>query len=229
MPDRLDYGEIFAGALVAGWTIIGAFGAWKGWPIGVTDLLFPLAGALAVLLLFRRRLNTFSLSAGTKGITLSGKLDPEVTAAVKATGLDGATSLYAFVHRQLGNDPATQAVKIELQDRVVELVRAQALSQPVSADDAAAAIRSGPPAARVLSFGLLAADPSLATVDLLITGIRESLSGNEQYWALRAAQAAWDNLGTVERQRVKDAVNAAPFIGDDGDRAALADELRTRT
>ena len=231
MPKQLSRSGQAAGWMLAvGLCIVGVVGAAKRWPIGELCLFLGCGLVLAVILLLGRHLKTFRITVGPGGISLNGKLEskPEVLDFVQGAALRGAASIYAFVHSQLGTNPATQDVKIQLQDSVVSLVQTEAFKTAITSNEVAAAIKSGPPAERVLAFGLLSANPALGTVDLILQGISSSQSGNEQYWALRAAQAAWANLKPVERQRVKDAVKAANYISDDEDRKKLAAELLAR-
>jgi hypothetical protein len=107
---------------------------------------------------------------------------------------------------------------VRLQDDVVRLVQDNAFEHPVTANQITDIVQNGAPAARVLAFGLMATDPTFATAPLLLRGISESRSGNEQYWALRAARAAWTQLSNEERAQIRQAVQVAPYINDDPDR-----------
>lgn len=158
-----------------------------------------------------------------------GKLGVKFTSVegeeAKKTLFGNVASTYAFVHNSLGQDDKVAEVKIHLQDELVGIARANAFSEPVDAADVAAAVKQGTPAERVLAFGVLTGDTSLATVDLLLHGISRSKSGNEQYHALLAAEAKWPALSKDDRQKLTEAIKSAPYVRDDDDRREVAERL----
>jgi len=104
-------------------------------------------------------------------------------------------------------------------------VNARAFAEPVDEAEVDRILTSGSPAARVLVFGLLQADPALATMDRLKGGILNSKSGNEQYQALVAVDKHWSAFTPEQQQQLKDWIQEAPYVSEDKDRRELAAKI----
>ncbi len=200
-----------------------AVGAARGWPstglwilgiLGVICLLMALIGDKITGIVFKRGQTTIQF-----------KLDEKVRVDLKVTGLAGAAGIYAFVHNQLGTDSSSYDMKVKLQDQVVATVKTNAFNQPVDSAGVDKVLKSGSAAERVLVFGLLQADPNLATVERLHQGISTSKSGNEQYHALLATSDHWSTFSQAEQEQLRAYVRDAPYIDKDPDRKNLADKI----
>src|SRR5262249_35482788 len=159
------------GVAVLAVTAVGAALGWNStglWILGIFGVICLLMALIA------HRLRNITVEHGETKIGFT--LDAEVRKDLEVTGLTGASGTYFFIHNQLAKDPDLAEVKIKLQDQVVEMVQANAFSDPVGQDQVEQVLKSGSPAERVLVFGLLQKDGTLVTVERLRKGIRESRS-----------------------------------------------------
>ena len=217
------------------WTILAvgvvviAGGVWSvqsGWAWPGPGAILATGLACLLLAVTADRITSVKVDAKNKAVSIGLALAEDARKEITQLGLSGLAATYAFVHHQLANDPESLDLKIRLQDQLVDIARANSLSEAVSATEIAEAITSGPPAQRVLAFGILEGNPHLATCDLLAQGISNSLSGNEQYHALMATEAAWSGLTPECRRALRKAIDASPHIPQDSDRAAVAARIR---
>jgi hypothetical protein len=204
---------------------VAAVGAARGWSSTGLWVLLIAGGACLLMALIAHRLVGVTVEHGDTKIGFT--LDAKVSEDLKVTGLSGAASIYSFVHNQLGKDPDLAEVKVRLQDQIVKMVQDNAFSEPVGSVKVDQVLSSGSPAERVLIFGLLQSDHTLATVERLREGISESRSGNEQYHALLATWKNWGNLSESDRQKLSELVRTAPYITEDSDRKELAAKILT--
>jgi hypothetical protein len=205
---------------------VGIIGAASGWP--TPGLLIVAVAGVACLLvaLVADRLATADVGGHGNGrTTVRFELSPTVMADINETGLPAAAAIYSFLHTQLADDPGSLDVKVRLQGQVVSVVQQNAFNRPVGAAEIEQVLATGTQAERVLAFGLMQRDTTLATVPRLVQGIAFSKSGDEQYHALLATKARWPALSPVERSRLGDVITAAPYIDDDGDRRKLRDDI----
>jgi hypothetical protein len=156
------------------------------------------------------------------------ELSPMVVEDIRKTGLPAAAAIYSFVHTQLADDVRSRDVKVRLEEQVVRVVQQNAFNRPVGAAEIERVLASGTQAERVLAFGLMQGDTTLATVPRLVQGIAHARSGDEQYHALLATKARWPALSGVERDRLCRLIKAAPCPDDGDDRPALKAELLDR-
>jgi hypothetical protein len=196
-----------------GWT---STGLWIPGILGVVCLLMALIGDRIKRIVFKRGKTTVQF-----------ELDKTVQADLQVTGLAGAAGIYSFVHNNLGNDPVTRDVKVQLQDEVVATVKKNAFNQPVDSAEVDKVLGSGSAAERVLVFGLLQTRGDLATVERLHQGISKSQSGNEQYHALRATWEHWSAFPQPDQKQLRKYVQDAyaPYIDKDPDRKKFADKI----
>lgn len=217
------------------WTILAvgvvviAGGVWSvqgAWPWPGPGAILATGLACLLLAVTADRITSIKVDAKNKAVSIGLALAEDARKEITQLGLPGLAATYAFVHHQLANDPASLDLKIRLQDQLVDIARANSLSEPVTAAEIATAITSGPPAKRVLAFGILEGNPHLATCDLLTQGISGSLSGNEQYHALLASEAAWPSLTPECRRALRKSIDTSAHIPQDSDRAAVAARIR---
>lgn len=208
--------------MIAGLGLVAALVAGVSADWSKTGLGLLLVGAL---LCFLVSLEGHRLAQIAFGKRVDIRLTQDLDAEVADTTFGNVAATYAFVHNQLGRDGRAQKLKIELQDRLVEIARENAFTSKVDAGAARKAITEGTPAERVLAFGLLVGDTSLATVDLLVHGLRNSRSGNEQYHALLATEAAWPKLNDGEKDTLRTAIRESSYIRGDPDRREVAERL----
>jgi hypothetical protein len=201
---------------------IGVWAAAQGWPTTGTSLIFVFGLACLALPLLVDRVTKLTYK------DFVAELTPETSEELREIGLSGAAATYAFVHNELAGDPKTQELKIRLQDKLVAMVKENAFQEPVDAARAREAIEQGSPAERVLAFGWLQADPTAATLDLLVQGIEHSRSANEQFHALRAAAVAQARLSQDEVGELHAAIDRAPWLRDDSDRRKEAELVLRR-
>ena len=217
------------------WTILAvgvvviAGGVWSvqsGWAWPGPGAILATGLACLLLAVTADRITSVKVDAKNKAVSIGLALAEDARKEITQLGLSGLAATYAFVHHQLANDPESLDLKIRLQDQLVDIARANSLSEAVSATEIADAITSGPPAERVLAFGILEGNPHLATCELLAQGISGSLSGNEQYHALLATEAAWPSLSSECRRALRKAIDTSPHIPQDSDRAGVAARIR---
>jgi hypothetical protein len=75
-------------------------------------------------------------------------------------------------------------------------------------------------------LGLIQGDLSLVDSQVLLDAVNKSLTGNEQFHALRVIRNGWGQLGPNERQQLLEAIDSNPYIKDGPDRRAEAEKIR---
>ena len=216
----------FAAAIGLAILVGGIIGAANDWPTPGLVIVFTAGVTCLLVALVADRLAMVDVAHDQDGrTTVSFKLSPMVVDDINETGLPAAAAIYSFVHTQLADDPGSADVKVKLQDQVVKVVQQNAFNRPVGAAEIEQVLASGTQAERVLAFGLMQRDTTLATVPRLVQGIARSRSGNEQYHALLATKARWPALSTIERERLCGLIRAAPYLDDDDERRRLKAEI----
>src|SRR4051794_11316570 len=113
--------------------VVGILGAVRGWPTAGVALTLFFAVVFFLLVLVADRIEGVDLRAGEQRLGL--KLSPaEPIQELDEVGLKGAAAIYAFIHNQLANDGSSRDVKVQLQDRLVELVKQNGFVKPVDGD-----------------------------------------------------------------------------------------------
>lgn len=218
--EKMHWAVLGCGAALLVAAIVGAGLKWDSTLLWI----LVLGGAICLLIaLVAHRLTGVTIKHGDTEASFT--LATAVREDLKVTGLTGAAGIYSFIHNQLGDDPRSYKVKVQLQDDVVRMVKNNAFSYPVSADEVDRILSSGSPAIRVLAFGLLEGNAKLATVERLRQGILESQSGNEQYHAFLATWTHWKAFLEDQRKELRKYVKEAPHYQDDPDRKNLADKI----
>jgi hypothetical protein len=207
---------------------VGAVGAARGWTSTGLGFIFGVGLVCMLLALVAHRLTGVKIDRGGGHTKIGFELNPTVLQEIKETGLAAAAGVYSFIHNQLAEDPDLNEVKVRLQDQVVQMVKDNSFNQKIVPAEIDKVLTSGSQAERVLIFGLLQSDGTLATVARLENGILHSKSGNEQYHALLAAQSRWDAYTATEQEELRTYIRDAPFIKTDKDREAVAADILGR-
>ena len=206
--------------------VAGVIGAANEWPTPGLMIVFAAGVACLVVALVADRVAGVKVGFDGDGrTTVHFELSPVLLDDINETGLPAAAAIYSFVHTQLADDPGSLDVKVKLQDEVVKVVQQNAFNRPVGAAEIEQVLATGTQAERVLAFGLMQRDTTLATVPRLVQGIAFSKSANEQYHALLATKARWPALTPAEQQRLADVIITAPYVDDDWDRRELKAEI----
>jgi len=209
--------------------VAGLVGAAAGWAVPGLVIVFVAGVTCLVAALVVGRPAAVQAGGDAEGRTaFRFELSPMVVEDILETGLPAAAAIYSFVHTQLADDARSRDVRTRLQDQVVKVVQQNAFNRPVGAAEIERVLATGTQAERVLAFGLMQGDTSLATVPRLVRGIAHARSGNEQYHALLAAKARWPALSDIERDRLCGLIRTAPYLDDGEDRRELKAELLDR-
>jgi hypothetical protein len=209
--------------------VAGVVGAVAGWPAPALVIVFVAGAACLPAAVLAGRPVAVAAGRDDDGRTaFRFELSPMVVEDIRETGLPAAAAIYSFVHTQLADDARSRDVKVKLEDQVVRVVQQNAFNRPVGAAEIERVLATGTQAERVLAFGLMQGDTTLATVPRLVQGIAHARSGSEQYHALLATKARWPALSGVERGRLCGLIRAAPYLDDGEDRRELKAELLDR-
>jgi len=140
-------------------------------------------------------------------------------------GLGRELDAYATVYTEL-RGPELRSARAMVLDRIIERVSSAAVVEKFDKDEVKAMFREGTPIVRVLALGLMEGDPSLIDGDLLLEAVSRSLTGNEQYHALRLVRDEWDRLSPAEHAALRSAIDASPRLKNGTARAELAQQIR---
>jgi hypothetical protein len=217
---QMQWSVLIVGSAVL---IAGVVGVARDWSTPGVTSTFITGGACLFLALLADKFRTVHIKHGATEIDAS--LATETVNELNETGLFGVAATYSFVHNQLAEDRESRAVKIRLQDQLVDLMKVNAFAEPVDPARIDEVLRNGSPAERVLVFGRLRGDTTLATLPRLKAGLEASKSGNEQYQALLAADARWPALSPGERAELQRVIEGAPYLRDDRQRRVVAERL----
>jgi hypothetical protein len=178
------------------------------------------------------RLESLKVSGSTLELTLSKQIvalgAPNTAEQLEKSGLTGFVESYEFIRSELTEDRFREA-RIRLQDALVERAASLSRTERLDPSEVRRLFSEGSPLLRVLTLGLMQGDLSLADGPMILSGISNSRTGNEQYQALKLAIVFWPHLKDAERASVLAAVEADPRISQDSDRQELARELRSIT
>jgi hypothetical protein len=191
-----------------------AIGAWRtiGEPVNATTLTY-VGGALLVLAVLHRRIAHVKVGSGGVELGLAQELRgsgaPALAEAVSGTELPRIVTAYEVVREALFDDADT---RIRLQDLLVERAAMLAKRETLVRDELEKAFLQGTAAVRVLVLGLMLGDSRLLSVTVLRDAIERSLTGNEQYQALRLAVDSAHLLSEREIQGLIALAEANPHI-----------------
>ncbi|MFG1812437.1 hypothetical protein ACGFIF_01620 [Kribbella sp. NPDC049174] len=165
-----------------------------------------------------------------------GQFEVQLIRQVAATARDAANTLqrlglgreldaYATVYTEL-RGPELRNVRAMVLDRIIERVSSAAVVEKFDQDEVKAMFREGTPIVRVLALGLMEGDPSLIDGEILLEAVSRSLTGNEQYHALRLVRDEWHRLSPVDHAALRSAIDASPNLRDGSARAEIAQQIR---
>ena len=188
-----------------------------------------IAGALLLVCPFIiGRIERLSVSTTGLELQLSREISdlgaPKTAQILDRTDLAKFAESYAFIHDEL-NAPAYRPAKVHLQDLLVARAAAISARDKIDASEARTLFKNGSPMMRVLALGIMQGDPSLADGATIVSAISESRSANEQYQGLKLARLSWNTLSKADKQAIRAAIEASPYIRPDPDRRLLATEL----
>ncbi|WP_157997169.1 hypothetical protein [Kribbella rubisoli] len=144
---------------------------------------------------------------------------------LQALGMEKQLDAYATIYTEL-RGPELKAVRGEILDRIVQRVANASAVEKFDKDEVRELFFTGSPIVRVLALGLMEGDLSLLDSEVLHEAISRSLTGNEQYHALKIVRNGWGRLGPDERTRLMTAIDTNRQIGAGPDRKAVAQQIR---
>lgn len=144
---------------------------------------------------------------------------------LRALGMEKQLDAYATIYTEL-RGPELKAVRGEILDRIVQRVANASAVEKFDKDEVRELFFTGSPIVRVLALGLMEGDLSLLDSEVLHEAISRSLTGNEQYHALKIVRNGWGRLGPDERTRLLTAIDTNRQIGAGPDRKAVAQQIR---
>lgn len=229
-PRTLDVAARFVcllagvGLLVAG--LVGMFS-------DVDEAVLALVLAIGVLLLV-----TPSIVDRIRAMKL-GQFEVQLVRQVAASARQAANTLqrlglgreldaYATVYTEL-RGPELKNVRAMVLDRIIERVAAAAVVEKFDRNEVKAMFREGTPIVRVLALGLMEGDPSLIDGEILVEAVSRSLTGNEQYHALRLARDEWNRLSPAEHAALRSAIDASPYLKGGNAKSEVAQQIRALT
>lgn len=145
--------------------------------------------------------------------------------ALRRLGMDHELDAYATIYNEL-RGPELVVVRGEVLDRIVQRVANASVIEKFDKDEVKELFLHGSPIVRVLALGLMEGDLSLIDSSVLLDAIDRSLTGNEQYHALKLVRNGWGRLSPDERGRLMSVIDANPQIQRGPSRNALAEQIR---
>ena len=145
--------------------------------------------------------------------------------ALRRLGMDRELDAYATIYNEL-RGPELVVVRGEVLDRIVQRVANASVIEKFDKDEVKELFLHGSPIVRVLALGLIEGDLSLIDSSVLLDAIDRSLTGNEQYHALKLVRNGWGWLSPDERGRLLSVIEADPQIQRGPSRSALAQQIR---
>ena len=145
--------------------------------------------------------------------------------ALRRLGMDRELDAYATIYNEL-RGPELVVVRDEVLDRIVQRVANASVIEKFDKDEVKELFVHGSPIVRVLALGLMEGDLSLVDSSVLLDAIDRSLTGNEQYHALKLVRNGWGWLSPEERGRLLSVIDADPRIQRGPSRSALAQQIR---
>jgi len=140
-------------------------------------------------------------------------------------GMGPELDAYASIYTEL-NSPELKAVRGQVLDRIVQRVSQASAVEKFDRAEVKDLFMLGSPIVRVLALGLMEGDLSLIDSEVLLDAVNRSLTGNEQFHALKVIRNGWGRLTPEERNQLMVSIEANPQIQAGPDRRDLAQEIR---
>ncbi len=144
---------------------------------------------------------------------------------LRRLGMEPQLDAYATIYTELRGSEL-KAVRGEVLDRIVQRVANASAVEKFDKTEVKDLYLSGSPIVRVLALGLMEGDLSLIDGEVLLEAINKSLTGNEQYHALKIVLNGWGQLSDAQRNELGAAIEANPQIARGPARRELAEEIR---
>jgi hypothetical protein len=144
---------------------------------------------------------------------------------LRRQGLETQLDAYATTYIEL-RGREFEGVRGEILDRILQRVANASAVEKFDPGEVKDLFWNGSPIVRVLALGLMEGDRSLIDADVLLDAVNRSLTGNEQYHALKLIRDGWTRLAPDDRHRLLAAIESSPHITMDTDRGALAQQIR---
>lgn len=144
---------------------------------------------------------------------------------LRRLGMGPELEAYAAIYTEL-NSPDLKAVRGQVLDRIVERVSHAAAVEKFDKDEVKELFLNGSPVVRVLALGLMEGDLALLDGEVLLDAVGRSLTGNEQYHALKLFRDGWTRFTPEERERLLAAMDANPHTASGAGRTNVAQQIR---
>lgn len=144
--------------------------------------------------------------------------------SLRRLGMEPELDAYATIYTEL-NSPELKAVRGQVLDRIVQRVSQAAAVEKFDREEVKDLFLHGSPVVRVLALGLMEGDLSLIDSEVLLDAVNRSLTGNEQFHALRIVRNGWGRLTPAERNQLLAAIASNPQIERSPDRRAVAEAI----
>jgi len=198
--------------------------------VGIDDaLLIPVLAAGFLLVVMPAIVDRLrSMRAGHFEIQLVRQIADNARKSAETfrrLGMEHELDAYATIYAELRGSELV-VVRGEVLDRIVQRVANASVVEKFDKDEVKELFLHGSPIVRVLALGLMEGDLSLIDSAVLLDAIDRSLTGNEQYHALKLIRNGWGRLSPDERGRLMSAIDASPQIEHGASRRALAQQIR---
>jgi hypothetical protein len=192
------------------------------------SLVAVIAGALLLVTpLIVDKLEALTIGTGGVALRLTSQIAevaPKSAGILEQNNLTTELETYAYVYSKLSN-PAHRDARVELLDGILADVTATARSRKYDPAEVKLLFSEGTPVMRMLALALMEGDPRLLGHEALLSAVRSSRSGNEQYHGLLLAQANWSGLPAALRAELLFALRHDAYIQHDPDRREIADRI----
>jgi hypothetical protein len=144
--------------------------------------------------------------------------------ALRRLGLADQLDAYATIYTEL-RDPELKSIRGKVLDRIVQQVSAVSAVEKFDKVEVKELFLNGSPIVRVLVLGLMQGDLSLLDADVLQDAVDRSLTGNEQYHALKVIRNGWGRLSEAQRGHLVNSIRTNAQIEHGPARREVAKEI----
>jgi len=193
------------------------------------SLLIPILAAGFLLVLMPAVVDRLrSLRAGHFEIQLVHQIAANARQSaeiLRRLGMEHELDAYATIYTEL-RGPDLNDVRGQVLDRIVQRVSNASVVEKFDRGEVKDMFMNGSPIVRVLALGLMEGDLSLIDSQVLLEGVNRSLTGNEQFHALRLVLNGWGRLSPDQRTELRAAIDSNPQIRQGRGRSELAQRIR---